>query len=68
MDFLMTMRFDRETAKEIGAWSIVCRMLSNWHTEDVEAGRASNLPVREHLERQVHHVAVQGRVSRKVSR
>lgn len=64
LDLVMIARFDRPTAKEKKVWSIYSRMISNWHAEDVAAGRASNLPLNEVLERQVQHVAVQGRVSR----
>lgn len=64
IDLIMAMRFDRQAAKEFGAWSVVCRMASNWREEDREAGRVSMMPLNESMERHVQHKAVRGRVSR----
>jgi hypothetical protein len=46
-DLVMSHRFEREDAKEQGAWSLLCRMASNFRQEDHEkrAGRKSWEPV-----------------------
>lgn len=57
IDVFMALRFDRETAKEHQAWSIMCRMASNWRAEDKEANRRSFAPLQTLRERHLLHVS-----------
>lgn len=63
-DLIMALRFDRERAQAAGAWSLVCRMASNFAEEDrrERAGRKSWEPVSIVRGRNLPHVATRHRV------
>jgi hypothetical protein len=63
-DIVMSMRFDRPNAKMLKAWTLLCRMASQWNHEDQEAGRRSFGTLAEVMDRNVRYNVVRGRVSK----
>lgn len=43
-DLLMAWRYDRPLATALGVFSIVCKMIRQWHEEDKAAERIGYLP------------------------
>ena len=48
-DLMMTNRLDRQTAEEMGLYTIICRQISNWRDEDERhrGGRRSYRKIRD---------------------
>lgn len=57
IDLFMALRYDRAEAKEHQAWSLMCRMASNWRAEDRAANRRSFAPLKDLRERHLVHLA-----------
>lgn len=53
-DLFMAMRYDREQAKILGLWKLMCRLGRMWHEEDKAAHRQSYFPPKTALQRFVH--------------
>lgn len=53
-DLFMAVRYDRETARETGAWTKLCRMAESFHDADIIEGRNSAIPVRQALAQHSH--------------
>lgn len=53
-DLFMAMRYDREDAKALGLWALMCRMGSVWNEEDKAANRQSYFPPKLATEKFVH--------------
>lgn len=64
-DLFMAYRYQRNTAKLLGLWSLICRMASYWNEEDKQVGRRSYANPKTAKERAVRYAGIVGRVSRR---
>ena len=53
-DLFMAMRYDREQAKLLGLWKLMCRMAQLWNEEDKAANRQSYFPPKRAKEQFLH--------------
>lgn len=62
-DLFMTMRYERDEAKALNVWSVMCRMGQDWNDEDKNESRKSYLPARRVLERHVEAQSIRTAIS-----
>ena len=49
-DIFMALRYERKWAQAVGAWQLICRLVSVWRQQDEREGRKSYITPRQWVE------------------